>query len=180
MVKKILIGLLMALLLLVIFIATRPAHFRVQRALQINAPSGAIFPLIDDFHYWSQWSPWEKLDPAMKKTYSGPPAGIGAQFAWVGNDKAGAGRMTITDSRPSELVTIQLEFLKPFAATNQATFKLTPNATGTRVEWSMAGDNGFLAKAFGLVMDMDSLVGKDFQEGLANLRRLSEGTPTAR
>ena len=180
MVKKILIGLLMAGLLLVIFIATRPAHFRVQRSAQINAPSGAIFPLIDDFHYWAQWSPWEKLDPGMKKTYSGPPAGTGAQYAWAGNDKAGAGRMTITDSKPSEFLAIQLEFLKPFAATNQATFRLTPNATGTQVEWSMEGDNGFLAKAFSLVMDMDSLVGKDFQEGLANLRRLSEEKPAPR
>ncbi len=179
MVKKILIGLVAVLLVLAVFIATRPAHFRVQRSAQINAPSGAIFPLINDFHNWPKWSPWEKLDPGMKKTYSGAPAGTGAQYAWAGNDKAGEGRMTITDSKPNELVALKLEFLKPFSATNQGTFNLAPNAAGTRVQWSMEGDNGFLAKAFSLVMDMDSLVGKDFQEGLENLSRLAQAPPAA-
>ena len=174
MVKKIGIGLLCASLLLVVFIATRPAHFRIERSAQIDAPSAVVFPLINDFHNWPKWSPWEKLDPSMKKTFSGAPAGTGAGYAWVGNDKAGEGRMTITESKPSELVSMKLEFLKPFAATNQATFKLTPAGNGTQVHWIMEGDNGFMAKGFGLVMNMDSLVGKDFEEGLSNLNRVAQ------
>jgi uncharacterized protein YndB with AHSA1/START domain len=174
MAKKIGIGVVLALALLVIFIATRPAHFRIQRSALINAPSAVVFPLIDDFHNWPKWSPWEKLDPNMKKTFSGAPAGSGASYAWVGNDKAGEGRMTITDSKPSELVSMKLEFIKPFAATNQATFALTPSGTGTQIVWSMEGDNGFVSKAFCLVMDMDKLVGKDFEEGLANLNKLAQ------
>ena len=179
MLKKILLAVLAVLLVLAVFIATRPAHFRVERSAQIHAPAAAVFPLIDDFHNWPKWSPWEKLDPGMKKTYSGAAAGSGAEYAWVGNDKAGEGRMTITESRPSELVAMKLEFLKPFAATNRATFQLTPSATGTQVKWGMEGDNGFIAKAFCLVVDMDALVGKDFQEGLSNLDRLAQATPPA-
>jgi hypothetical protein len=179
MLKKILIAVVAVLLVLVVFIATRPAHFRVERSAQVNAPAAAVFPLIDDFHNWPKWSPWEKLDPGMKKTYSGAPAGTGAQYSWAGNDKAGEGRMTITESKPSELVALKLEFLKPFAATNRATFELTPSGTGTRVKWAMEGSNGFLAKAFCLVMDMDSLVGKDFEEGLANLNKLAQAAPAA-
>ena len=174
MLKKIGIALLMVVLLLVVVIATRPAHFRIERSAQINAPSAVVFPLINDFHNWPKWSPWEKLDPDMKKTYRGAPAGTGAEYAWVGNDKAGEGRMTITDSKPTDLVSIKLEFLKPFAATNQATFKLTPAGDGTQVQWIMEGDNGFMAKGFGLVVNMDSLVGKDFEQGLSSLKQLAQ------
>ncbi len=174
MVKKIGIGLLVVVLVLVVIIATRPAHFRVVRSAQINAASSTVFPLIDDFHNWPKWSPWEKLDPGMKKTFSGAPAGTGAQYAWVGNDKAGEGRMTITDSKPEQLVSMKLEFIKPYASTSQATFALSPSGPATKVEWSMEGDNGFVAKAFCMVMDMDKLVGKDFEEGLANLDRLAQ------
>ena len=179
MLKKILVAVLVVLVVLAVFIATRPAHFRVERSAQINDPASAVFPLINDFHNWAQWSPYEKLDPNMKKTYSGPPAGTGAEYAWVGNDKAGEGRMTITDSKPNQLVSFKLEFLKPFAATNQATFTLTPTPLGTDVRWSMEGNNGFVAKAFCLVVDMDSLVGKDFEQGLSNLGRLAQQTPKA-
>lgn len=173
MLKKILVAALVVLVVLAVFIATRPAHFRVERSAQINAPAADVFPLIDDFHHWAQWSPYEKLDPGMKKTFSGAPAGVGAEYAWAGNYKAGEGRMTITDSKPNELVSLKLEFLKPFAATNQATFKLTPTPLGTEVRWSMDGNNGFMAKAFCLVVDMDSLVGKDFEQGLSNLGRVA-------
>jgi uncharacterized protein YndB with AHSA1/START domain len=179
MIKKILIAVVAVLLVLSVFIATRPAHFRVERSAQINAPSTTVFGLINDFHQWPKWSPWEKLDPAMKKTFSGAPAGTGAEYSWVGNDKAGEGRMTITDSKPSELVAMKLEFLKPFAATDQATFTLTPNSAGTEVHWSMEGDNGFLAKGFSLLMNMDQLVGKDFEEGLAKLNKLAQAGPPA-
>ncbi|MET0793073.1 MAG: SRPBCC family protein [Polyangiaceae bacterium] len=177
MLKKILTAVLAVLLLASVLIATRPAHFRVERSAQIHAPSAAVFPLINDFRNWAKWSPYEKLDPGMKKTYGGAPSGRGAEYAWSGNDKAGVGRMTITDSKPSELVSMKLEFLKPFAATNQATFELTPNAAGTEVKWSMEGENGFVAKAFCLVVDMDSLVGKDFETGLSNLNQLAQAAP---
>ena len=178
---KIGIAVLVVLAALGIVIATRPAHFRVERSALVHAPPAAVFPLIDDFHNWPKWSPWEKLDPNMKKTFSGAPAGTGAQYAWAGNDKAGEGRMTIMDSKPSELVSVKLEFLKPFAATNLATFKLTPSGADTQLTWSMEGENGFVAKAFCMVMDMDAMVGKDFEEGLANLDKLAQRTaPAAR
>jgi len=171
--SKIALGALAVLAILGLVIATRPAHFRVERSALIHAPDAVIFPLIDDFHAWPLWSPWEKLDPGMKKTFSGAPKGRGAEYAWAGNDKAGAGRMTILESKPNELVSVRLEFLKPFAATNQAAFELVPTGAGTQVTWSMEGNNGFIAKAFCMVMDMDALVGKDFEEGLANLDRLA-------
>ena len=177
MVKKIALAVLVLLTVLVVFVASRPAHFRVERSALVNAPSSVVFPLINDFHNWPKWSPWEKLDPNMKKTFGGAAAGNGAQYAWVGNDKAGEGRMTITDSKPTELVSVKLEFLKPFAATNQATFKLSPAATGTQVQWSMEGENGFMAKAFSVIMNMDSLVGKDFEEGLSNLNKVAQSSP---
>ncbi len=179
MAKKVIVGVLAVLLVLGVFIATRPAHFRITRSAQIHAPSAVLFPLINDFHRWPEWSPWDKLDPNMKKTYSGAPAGTGAVYAWAGNDKAGEGRMTITDSKPSQLVSVQLEFFKPFAATNRATFTLTPSAAGTQLTWSMEGDNGFMAKAFNVVMNMDSLVGKDFEQGLSNLDRIASAPPAS-
>jgi hypothetical protein len=119
MLKKILLAILALLLVLAVFVATRPAHFRVSRSAQLSAPAAAVFPLIDDFHNWPKWSPWEKLDPGAKKTFGGAPSGTGAQYAWVGNDKAGEGRMTITESNPNQLVSFKLEFLKPFAATKR-------------------------------------------------------------
>ncbi len=171
---KIVIGVVVVLALLCVVIALRPAHFRIERSALIAAPPATVFPLIDDFHNWPKWSPWEKLDPSMKKTYAGAPAGSGAEYAWVGNDKAGEGRMTITDSKPSELVSMRLEFIKPFAATNQAVFKLSPSGNGTQVQWAMEGENGFMSKAFGLFVDVDKMVGKDFEEGLANLNKLAQ------
>jgi len=121
-------------------------------------------------HNWNAWSPWAKLDPNAKQTFAGPQAGEGASFSWAGNSQVGEGRMTIIESKPNELVRYRLEFIKPFAATNQATFRFDGGADGTTVTWAMDGDNGFLAKAFSLVADLDSLVGKDFEKGLANMR----------
>lgn len=157
-----------------LFAATRPTHFRIERSLQINAPSSAIFPLINDFHYWADWSPWEKLDSNLQKTFSGPTAGTGAEYAWVGNKKAGEGRMAITGTQPNERVTIRIQFIKPFAATNVITFTLTPSGAGTQVSWSLEGDNGFMAKAFSVFMNMDALVGKDFEAGLASLNERAQ------
>jgi hypothetical protein len=170
----IVIGLLVALAVLVLFIATRPAKFRIERSAQVQAPSAAVFALLDDFHEWSKWSPWEKLDPKMKKTFSGAEKGTGAEYAWVGNNKAGEGSMTLLDSKPNEQLSIRLRFVKPFAATNLTTFRLVPAAGGTTVHWIMEGENGFSAKAFAVFVNMDKLLGKDFEEGLANLNRVTQ------
>lgn len=167
--KKIGIGLLVLFIGLLAFIATRPDTFRLERSAEISAPPEVVYGLINDFHHWGEWSPWDKLDPNLKRTFEGPAEGPGAVYSWVGNDDVGEGRMTIEDSAPSERVAIKLEFIKPFAATNQTVFTLVPAAGGTRVTWSMEGKNNFMSKAFSVFVDMDSMVGKDFEKGLASL-----------
>jgi uncharacterized protein YndB with AHSA1/START domain len=169
MLKKIGIVLVLIVAGFAAFVATRPADYRITRSRTVAAPPEAVFAFINDFHNWGQWSPWEKLDPAMKKEFSGPPAGTGSSYYWVGNNQVGEGRMTITDSRPPQSVAIRLEFLKPFAATNAVQLELAPSGSGTNVTWSMSGHNNFIAKAFTAFMDMDKMVGSDFERGLANL-----------
>jgi Polyketide cyclase / dehydrase and lipid transport len=160
---------LVLIVALVVFIATRPESFRIERSGQISAPADVVFALINDFHQWGRWSPWEKLDPSMNKTFEGPSAGPGAIYAWTGNSKVGQGRMTLLESKAGEFVSIKLEFFKPFAATNQSTFRLAPSGGGTQVNWIMDGKNNFMGKAFSVFMNMDAMVGKDFEQGLANL-----------
>jgi hypothetical protein len=167
--KKIAIVLVLILVGLAVFVATRPADFRIVRSRTVAAPPDVVHAYVNDFHKWSEWSPWEKLDPAMKKEYSGAPSGTGAEYHWSGNNDVGEGHMTITDSRPAESVTIRLEFLKPFAATNTTQFDLAPSGSGTQVTWAMNGHNNFMAKAFSAFMDMDKMVGADFEKGLAGL-----------
>jgi uncharacterized protein YndB with AHSA1/START domain len=169
MLKKIGLGIAALLAVLVVVVATRPADFRIARSRTINAPPPVVFGLVNDFHRWPEWSPWEKLDPSMKRELSGAPSGNGAVYFWTGNDKVGEGRMTITDSQPPHALTIRLEFLKPWAATNTASFEFTPSGAGTTVTWAMSGHNNFVSKLFGLFMDMDKMVGPDFERGLANL-----------
>jgi hypothetical protein len=171
---------LFAVLLLVV--ATRPGHLHVERSLAMAAPPSVVFPLIDDFHAWQSWSPWEKLDPNMKREITGAPHGKGALYSWSGNDDVGSGTMEITESNPPQQVEIRLEFKQPWAATNTTTFTLAPAASppgGTRVTWAMDGENSFGAKAMGLVMDMDQMIGKDFESGLANLQALAEAAAEA-
>ena len=169
MLKKIAIALVVLVVAFAAFVATRPADFRISRSRTVVATPDVVYAYVNDFHNWPEWSPWEKLDPGMKREHSGSPAGPGASYRWAGNNEVGEGRMTITDSRPSQAVTIHLEFVKPFAATNTAQFDLAPSGTGTNVTWSMTGHNNFLAKAAGVFMNMDKLVGGDFEKGLANL-----------
>ncbi len=157
-----------------ITIATRPDAFRVQRSTTIAALPAAVFPYMNDFHRWPEWSPWEKLDPTMQRTHSGAPAGVGARYAWSGNKKAGEGSMTITDSRANERVLIDLDFLKPFKSSNVTEFALSPAASGTQVSWTMTGKQNTALKAFSLVTSMDKIVGGDFERGLANLKSLAE------
>ena len=157
--------------------ARKPDTFRVQRTTVIGAPPESIHPLIDDFHRWAEWSPYEKLDPEMKKTYSGAASGRGAAYAWEGT-RSGIGRMEITGTTP-ERITIQLDFTKPFEAHNIATFTLQPRAGGTEVTWAMDGPAPFAHKVMGVFVNMDNLVGKDFAAGLANLKAIVEGQPSA-
>jgi hypothetical protein len=160
--------------LFVIIVATRPSDFRYTRAARIAAPPEAVFAHVNDFHKWNDWSPWAKMDPNCKNTFSGPDSGQGATFAWAGNNKVGEGRMTILESRPSELVRIKLEFFKPFKATNTAEFTFKPEGGQTQVTWIMFGPCNFFSKAFGLFMDCEKMVGGQFEQGLANLNSVCQ------
>jgi hypothetical protein len=169
MLKTTLVVLVVLLAALAIFIATRPSEFRISRSRTIAAPPDVAHAYVNDFHKWPAWSPWEKLDPAMKREIAGAPAGTGATYHWVGNDQVGEGRMTITDSRAPQSVAIRLEFIEPWTATNTTQFDFAPSSAGTNVTWTMTGHNNFMATAFGLFMDMEKMVGPDFEKGLVNL-----------
>jgi len=174
MVLKILIGVAVVIVLLVIVIATRPSKFHLERSIAISAPPEVVFAQVNDFHAWTAWSPWEKIDPHLKRTYDGTSSGAGAIYSWAGNAKVGEGRMTIQRSdRPSQIV-IKLEFFKPWKATNIATFTFVPEAGATKVTWAMGGSNNFMAKGFHMVMDFDKLVGGDFERGLASIKSITE------
>jgi uncharacterized protein YndB with AHSA1/START domain len=161
---------------LVVVVAMQPSKFRVVRSATIFAPAPAVFAQVNDFHKWEAWNPWGKIDPAMKQTYEGAPSGTGAIYTWAGNKEVGEGRMTITESRPNELIRIKMEFFKPFAATNTAEFTFKPEGNQTVVTWSMAGDNNFMAKAIHLVMNMDKKIGGQFEKGLAEMKSAAEAT----
>jgi hypothetical protein len=177
MLKKILIALAVIVIVFAVIVALQPSEFRVARTAAISAPAPAVFAQVNDFHNWNPWSPWAKLDPAMKQTYEGAPAGTGAISTWTGNKDVGEGRMTIIESRPSELIRIKLEFLKPFAATSIAEFTFKPEGNQTMVTWSMAGKNNFIAKAIHLFMNMDKMIGDQFDKGLTQMKSVVEAAP---
>lgn len=158
----------------VIFAAMKPDTFEVRRTASIAAPPDKIFPLINEFDRWSAWSPWEKKDPAMKRTRSGTDSGKGAVYAWDGNGDVGKGRMEITDAAPPSKVTIKLDFEKPFEAHNVVDFMLSPKGDTTDVTWTMRGPAPFFSKVMQVFVDMDNMVGRDFEAGLANLKALAE------
>jgi uncharacterized protein YndB with AHSA1/START domain len=175
MLKKILIGGVVLVLIFVAVIALQPADFKIVRSATIAAPAALVFAEVNDFHKWEAWSPWAKRDPAMKQTYAGAEAGIGSAYSWEGNSEVGAGRMTLTESRANELVRIKLEFLKPFKAENLTEFSFQEaNGKETTVTWSMEGRNNVLSKAYCLFMDMDKMVGADFEQGLAQMKAIAE------
>jgi hypothetical protein len=153
---------------------TRPDTFSVQRSASIKAPPERISAVLSDLRGWQAWSPFEKMDPAMKRSFSGAEKGKGAVYAWSGNDDVGSGSMTITGSEAPSRVALDLHFTAPFEAKNVTTFDVEGDAEGSRVSWAMEGKNDFMGKAVSLFMDMDSMVGKDFETGLANLARASE------
>lgn len=156
-----------------IYASTRPDTFRLARSTAVNAPPEAIYPMIADFHRWTEWSPYETLDADLKRSYGGAENGVGATYAWEGK-KAGAGRMEIVDVTPPNLISIKLDFTKPFKASNMAEFSMRPEAGGTAVTWSMTGKQNLMSKVMGLFFSMDTFVGRDFETGLANIKRNAE------
>jgi uncharacterized protein YndB with AHSA1/START domain len=174
MLKKIVLVLVALLAMFLVVVYTRPADFRYERSIVIDAPPTAIFENVDDLARWTRWSPWEKLDPAMQRTYSATTRGSGATYTWQGNSDVGKGTMTIVESLPNERIAMLLEFKEPMAATNQVQFTFTPNGESTTVVWAMSGRNNFLARAFDLVLDLESMVTKDFDKGLAQLKAVVE------
>ena len=174
MLVKILIAVVIVVLGLAAFIATRPGEFEVSRSATFAAPAGAVFAQVNELRKWQAWSPWAKKDPQMKQTYEGPSAGTGAVISWMGNEDVGEGRMSIVESRPAELIRFKLEFFKPFAATNSAEFSFKEEGGRTAVTWSMRGQNNFVGKAMSVVFDFDQMIGADFEAGLASLKAIAE------
>ena len=163
-----------------IYAATRPDTFRVERTATIKAPPERIFPLINDFQRWGAWSPFEKKDPAMKRTLSGAPSGSGAVYEWDGNKEIGQGRMEIVESVPPSRVTLKLDFTRPFKGHNIVDFTLEPRGDSTQVTWAIHGPSPFISKVMGIVFNMDKMIGKDFEAGLAALKTVSEQQSAAR
>ena len=174
MLSTILILLLLGITALLAYASTRPDTFRIERSMLIQAPAEKVFPHIDDLHNWNAWSPWAHMDPAMTQTYGGALRGTGATQSWSGNSKVGQGSMEIIESAPSSRIVMKLDFLKPFEAHNTAEFSLTPEAGATRVTWAMHGPSNFMSKVMGIFMNMDAMVGGQFEQGLANLKRVVE------
>lgn len=170
MLKKILIGLAVIVLVLIAVIAMQPSDFKISRSAAIPAPPATVFAQVNELKNWEEWSPWAKLDPAMKQTYEGPAAGTGAISRWTGNNQVGEGKMTITESKLDELVRIKLDFIKPMASTSDVQFDFKPQGSETLVTWTMSGKSNFVHKAFGLFMDMDKMLGGQFDQGLAQLK----------
>jgi|SRR5215510_1950804 len=167
------IVIVLAIAAVLVYAATRPDSFRIQRTASIKAPPEKIFPLIDDLHAHTTWSPFEK-DPAMKRTHSGAPRGAGAVYEWDGNREVGAGRMAITESSPPSKVVMALDMLRPFAAHNTVEFLLEPQGNSTSVTWAMSGRQPYLAKLMCIFMDPDKMVGGQFEQGLAKMKTLAE------
>jgi uncharacterized protein YndB with AHSA1/START domain len=157
-----------------IIVALQPSDFRVTLSTTVVAPAEMVFAQVNELKKWEAWSPWVKIDPAMKQTYEGPSAGAGAISRWVGNNKVGEGSMTITESRPNELIRLKLEFLKPMAGTSTAEFTFKPEGRQTAVTWTMAGKNNFIAKAFCMFISMDKMIGGQFENGLAQMKSVAE------
>ena len=171
---KILLTLGVIVLLFVGVVAMQPPEFRVERTATMSAPAPVVFAQVNDLHKWETWSPWAKLDPAMTQSYSGAPAGKGAVYEWNGNSEVGEGRTTITESRENELVKIKLEFVRPFACTNDVAFTFKPAGDQTAVTWAMSGHKNFMAKAIHLFINMDKMCGGQFETGLAQMKSIVE------
>lgn len=159
--------------------STRPATYHIERSVTTAAPPATVYAVLNDMHRFPEWSPWQELDPNMKVTHDGPPTGVGSVYTWTGNKDVGEGRMTITASTPDESVVQKLEFMKPWASTCDVHFTIAPEGSGSKVTWAMDGNNDMMAKVMSLFMNMDSMVGKDFDKGLGKLKTLTESSPAA-
>jgi hypothetical protein len=164
----------LAVLVVLILAAMQPGDVHVERQASIAAEPRAVYERINDLRRFTEWSPWAKLDPAMKTSFDGPPAGVGASYSWSGDQNVGTGSLTIIESIPDSKVGMRLEFLEPFASTSQVQFTLSPSAEGTRVSWAMSGRNDFMAKLGSVFIDMEGMIGRDFENGLASLKALAE------
>ncbi|HEY6981855.1 SRPBCC family protein [Reyranella sp.] len=175
---KILVALVMAVVItiggILVYAATKPDSFRVERSATIKAPPDKIFGLIADLRGWAVWSPYERKDPNMKRTFSGPASGKGAVYEWDGNKDVGRGRMEIVEATPPSKIAIKLDFLKPFEGHNTAEFTMVPAGDNTAVTWAMYGPSPYIAKVMGTVFDMDKMIGNDFEAGLAALKAVAE------
>jgi hypothetical protein len=176
MIKAVVIILALLVIGVLLFAATKPDELRVQRSIAVKAPPEKIFPLINDFHRWRAWSPYENKDPALKRSFSGPESGKGAIYAWEGNKDVGQGRMEIVDAPAPSKVEIDLQFIKPFEARNVAEFTMIPKGDTTEVTWLMRGPTPFISKVMQVFFNMDKMIGNDFEVGLANLKAQAEKT----
>ncbi len=158
---------------------TRPASYHVERSIMTAATPEVVHGLINDFHRFPEWSPWQELDPKMTTKIDGSGIGVGSSYYWVGNNDVGEGRMTISQSTPASHVAMKLEFMKPFASTSEVHFRIAPEGAGSNVTWAMDGTNNFMAKVMTLFMSMDGMIGKDFEKGLGKLKTLAEAAPAS-
>lgn len=172
--KKVLVVLLVLVGGFLAYAATRPDSYRVERTLSIAAPANVVFDKIDDFKAWAEWSPWDKLDPAMQKTYDGPERGVGASYTWAGNKDVGKGKMTVTEHSPPSSVTHTLQFIEPWEGTAESGFLVKGMGPAVDVTWWMEGKNNFVGKVFGMFMNLDAMIGQDFDKGLAELKKVAE------
>jgi uncharacterized protein YndB with AHSA1/START domain len=178
-VAVVVVGITAILTALAVATSFRPDEMNVSRSTTIAAPPEAIFKVVNDLHQWDAWSPWSKLDPAMKVSYAGPAEGVGSSYHWSGNSDVGEGTSTIVESKPSEKVGMRLEMVRPMAGSNDVQFTFVPEGTGTKVTWAMHGKVPFIGKVVGLFMDCEKMCGDQFNEGLANLKRVVEAAPRA-
>lgn len=163
----------------IVFVRFQPDTYRIERSATVSATPAVAYAQVADFHRWEGWSPWEHLDPQMKRDFTGPASGTGARYAWSGNGKAGAGSMTITEATPDQHVAIDLEFVKPFKSSSLTTFEFAPEGEGTKVTWVMSGRHNFLSKVMCLFNSMDKMVGPDFEKGLAAMSTSAAAAPAA-
>jgi uncharacterized protein YndB with AHSA1/START domain len=175
MLKKILIALLALVAIFLIFVALQPSEFHVERTANMAAPPATVFDQVNDLHKWEAWSPWAKLDPNAKITFEGPPSGTGTIMTWAGNNKVGEGKMTLAESRPNELVKINVDIVKPMEGSSTTEFAFKPEGDQTAVTWSMSGHRNFIAKAMCLVMNGKKMMSDIMDKGLANMKSVVEG-----
>ena len=174
MLKKIALGVAAVVIVILMMAAMKPNTFTLSRSIAIDAPPDKIAALLTDFHQWQSWSPWEKLDPGMQRTFSGADKGVGAVYAWQGNKDVGSGRMEIVEAASPARTVVKLDFVEPFASSNVTTFTLVPAGRGTSVTWTMSGPMLFVSKLMTVFVSMDAMIGKDFDKGLAQLKSAAE------